>query len=343
MKPCEPMPAEVFEAQIAAFDELAHEIEQATTIALCAHTNPDGDALGSVLGLARIIQHRWPGKRVACLLADPDPVPRLYCFLPGADTFIHVDEYVEDPDLFIMVDLPHPSRLNEARSLAEQAHHLAVIDHHPQVDKVAEVSVIRPEAAATGVIVAEFALHLGLELDEDLSQCLMCAIVTDTGRFQYQNADAEAFEIASVLVNAGADPSEISLHVYQSFRLEYLHLQSIVMGRIITFDEGRVAYSYATHADLERTGAHPDECDGLIDIVRSVEGSEVALFLKEAGDGTVRGNLRSKADWDVSRVARALGGGGHKAAAGFTARGSIDEVLATALPLLRSLLDGSLS
>lgn len=343
MKPCEPMPAEVFEAQAAAFDALAHEIEQAATVALCAHTNPDGDALGSVLGLAHIIRLRWPGKRVACLLADPDPVPRLYRFLPDADTFIHASEYDGDPDLFIMVDLPHPSRLNEARAVAERAHHLAVIDHHPQVDEVAEVSVVRPEAAAAGIIIAEFALHLGLELDEDLSQCLLCAIVTDTGRFQYQNADAEAFEIASVLVDKGADPSEISLHVYQSFRLEYLHLQSLVMGRIITFDEGRIAYSYATHADLERTGARPDECDGLIDIVRSVEGSEVALFLKEAGDGTVRGNLRSKADWDISRVARALGGGGHKAAAGFTSQGSIDEVLAAALPLLRNLLDGSLS
>lgn len=337
------MPAEVFEAQAARFDELARLVEGARSVAICAHTNPDGDALGSALALAEIVRRRWPGRDVTCLLADPDPVPRLYRFLPGADSFVHAADYEGDPDLFVMVDLPHPSRLNEARPVAERARHLAVIDHHPASEPVGEVAVVRPEVAAAGVIVAELALHLGLELDEDLSQCLLCAIVTDTGRFQYQNADPEAFEVASVLVDAGADPSEISLHVYESFRLEYLHLQSVVMGRVITFCDGRIAYSYATRADLERTGARPDECDGLIDIVRSVEGSEVALFLKETSDGLVRGNLRSKADWDVSSVARELGGGGHRAAAGFTAEGGIDEVLAQALPLLRRLLEGAAS
>ena len=132
----------------------------------------------------------------------------------------------------------------------------------------------------------------------------------------------------------------MSLHVYQSFRQEYLHLESLVLGRVTTFDHGKIAYSYAQLSDLERTGARQDECDGLVDIVRTVDGAELCLFLKEVGGGKVRGNLRSKCGHDVSHIAHAMGGGGHRAAAGFEARGSIDEVLDMVLPLLRALVDG---
>ncbi|MBF0978475.1 MAG: bifunctional oligoribonuclease/PAP phosphatase NrnA, partial [Atopobium sp.] len=184
----------------------------------------------------------------------------------------------------------------------------------------------------------EFACHLGAELIPSEAQCLMCALVTDTGRFQYQNADGEAFEVASLLVEAGASPSQIALHVYQSDRLAYLHLAAKVMGRILTFGEGRVAYSYVTTADLSASGVPLAEMDGLVDIVRCVEGTEIALFLKEVDGGKVRGNLRSKSQLDISGVARQMGGGGHTAAAGFTAEGTIDDVFTQIVPLLIDLL-----
>ena len=139
--------------------------------------------------------------------------------------------------------------------------------------------------------------------------------------------------------SAGAEPSRISLEVYQSQRIEYLHLESIVMGRIRTVVNGRVAFSYARAEDLEGCGVSQDECDGLVDIVRSVGGVEVCLFLKECGcDGKVRGNLRSKGPLDVSGVAASFGGGGHAAAAGFTYEGTIEETLAAALPMLAELV-----
>ncbi|WP_154025913.1 DHH family phosphoesterase [Olsenella uli] len=329
----------VFAEQREAFGRISALIDEARTIAICAHTDPDGDALGSGLALAQVIRQRWPQKQVTNLLADDDPVPRLYRFMPGANEFVRSSEYEGSPDLFISVDLPIIQRLNNGKDVLERAAKVVVIDHHPSSAPFGDVSLVRPDAAATGVIIAELALYLGVEITPDIANCLFCAIVTDTGRFQYQNADSEAFECASMLVDAGASPSLISLNVYQSFRLAYLHLESVVMGRIVTFDRGRISYSYATRADLERTGALPDECDGLIDVVRSVEGSEVALFLKELPDGRVRGNLRSKGAWDISSVARAMGGGGHKAAAGFTVEVGIDAALAKALPQLQAVLD----
>lgn len=324
--------------QARAFDAIAALIEGAQTIAICAHTSPDGDALGSGLGLREIIEARWPGKEVTNLLADSAPVPRIYRFLPGAEHFVPASEYEGVPDLFIAVDLSGIGRLNEAQAVCGRAREVAIMDHHPCDEPFARTYLIRPGAAAVGVIIAEFAQHLGVAITPTIAQNLFCAIMTDTGRFQYQNADGEAFEIASMLVDAGASPSEVSLRVYQSFRLQYLHLESLVTGRIITFDHGRIAYSYATLADLKRTGASLDECDGLIDVVRSVDGSEVALFLKEVEKGVVRGNLRSKSKTDISRVARLMGGGGHAAAAGFTAKGDVDEVLAQVLPLLFRVL-----
>ena len=327
--------------QSARFDELSEVIDESQTIAICAHTSPDGDAIGSTLGLAEVIETVWPEKSVTCLLADPGPIPRVYRFLPGTERLVHVVDYHVDPDLFICVDLSHPSRLNEAETVLRRSLRVAVLDHHPASEQFWDAGVVRPDAAATGVIITQFAFHVAHSISDTIAQNLFCAVVTDTGRFQYQNADCEAFETASILVDAGASPSEVALRVYQSDRLAYMHLESKVLGRITTFEHGRIAYSYTTTADLEATGVSVDECDGLIDIVRCVEGSEVALFLKEVPGGKVRGNLRSKNDLDISSVARELGGGGHKAAAGFTIEADIDEALSVTLPKLVALFDGN--
>ncbi len=325
--------------QEARFAEIARLIEESSTIAICAHTNPDGDALGSTLGLARIIGMRWPEKSVCGLLADEGDVPRIYSYLPGSDGLVRACDYEGDPDLFISVDLSVAHRLNDAEPVMRRAARTAIIDHHPCEEPYADASLIRPGAAAAGVLVAEFALYLGVEITSDVARCLYCAIATDTGRFQYQNADPESFSVASLLVDCGASPSELSLNVYQNFSLSFLHLEALVMGRITSFAGGKITYSYATSADLERTGASLDECDGLVDVVRSVSGSEVALFLKEVPGGKVRGNIRSKTDKDVSQIAKRLGGGGHKAAAGFSFEGDIDQALAAVLPPLRALFE----
>ena len=333
------MGLQVIPEQEVAFGQITSVIEASQQIAICAHTSPDGDAIGSGLALGMIIETTWPHKQVTNLLADDAPVPRIYNFLPGASKMVPASRYAGSPDLFISVDLSVDARLNKALSVLERSRRHVIIDHHPCETHTGEAFVIRPQAAAVGVIVTEYALHLGVRLTRPIAQCLFCAIVTDTGRFQYQNADPESFQAASLLVDAGASPAEVSLNVYQSFSLAYLHLESAVMGRVTTFAGGKIAYSYATIEDLRRTGASLDECDGLIDEVRSVRGSEIALFLKEVPGGKVRGNLRSKTNWDVSKVASELGGGGHAAAAGFTVEGDLDEVLATVLPKLRDLVD----
>lgn len=327
------------EQQCKGFADICTLIGQSHTICLCAHTAPDGDALGSELGLARAIKVRWPDKNVTCLLADNAEIPSIYRFLPGAQELVRAADYEGTPDLFFCVDLSATNRLAEAESICLRAARKAVIDHHPANEVFWDAGVVRSSAAAAGVIIAEFVEYLGIDIDKDIAECLFCAIVTDTGRFQYQNADSEAFAVASKLVEAGASPSDIALSVYQSDRLSYLHLEAKVMGRISTFADGRIAYSYTTYADIVDSGVDVSECDGLVDVVRRVAGAEIVLFLKQISPEQVRGNLRAKTDLDISGVARELGGGGHKAASGFTFDGDIDEALTQTLPKLRALFE----
>lgn len=324
------------------WDSAIELINNADTIAISGHTNPDGDALGSVLGLGLALRRHYPLKRVDLLLADDAPVPRVYRFLAGSDELVPAARYTDDPDLFIAVDAPTLERLQDSSAVANRAGACLVIDHHPAREEFADVVVRNPSAAATAVLVSALLEDAHIKLEPAIAQCLFCGLVTDTGRFQYQNADPTAFACAARLVEAGADPARVALEVYQSQRLEYLHLESIVMGRIQTAADGRVAYSYATADDLAACGVGHDECDGLIDAVRQVAGAEICLFLKDGRTpGIVRGNLRSKVDLDVSVVASRHDGGGHAAAAGFSFKGTVGEALDAVLPELVELVEST--
>lgn len=321
------------------FDRIAELIAQSHTIAVSGHTSPDGDALGSALAMGLAIRLRHPEKDVVFLLADDAPVPRIYRFLASSDEFVPACRYSATPDLFISVDCPVLDRLADAAEVVGRSRAVVCFDHHPARTEFADVTVRCVEAAAVAVVIGNFLAHMDFEISPDIATCLLCGIVTDTGRFQYQNANADAFTAASFLVASGADPAKISLEVYQSQRLEYLRLESLVMGRIRTVAHGRVAYSYARAEDLERLGVTADECDGLVDVVRSVMGVEVCLFLKDVpGEPSVRGNLRSKGALDVSGIAARFGGGGHPGAAGFTYVGTVEDTIEAILPMLVELV-----
>lgn len=324
--------------KMQVFAALKELVEKSQTIAICGHTSPDGDALGSALGLALGLRSLFPDKHIVNLLADSVDPGHIYSFLPGISQMVHAGDYAETPDLMIVVDLSVSHRLNDAQAVLKRAHATAILDHHPCEHPFGDVSYIKPDAAAAGVVIFDFLRYLGVSITPDIAQNLFCALMTDTGRFQYQNANPEAFEVASQLVNFGADPSVVSLNIYQNASLGYLHLKALVMGRITCFCNGKIAYSYATRADYVRFGVSLEESEGLVDAVRCTSGVEIVLFLKEVCDATIRGNLRSKSEIDISGVAASFGGGGHKAAAGFTIDTSLDEAFSLVLPKLQELI-----
>lgn len=317
-------------------------IEQARSICICGHTNPDGDALGSVFALTGALKQLYPQKSITPLLAHETQVPPHFTFLDQSQYALSALAYDGVPDLFVALDVPEMHRLDKAESLAKRSKHRIIIDHHlPTVEPWADIVVADPNAAATGLLILELLDKLHFTLNASVAQCLLCAIVCDTGSFKYQNTSVACFKAAARLSGCGASANEIATHVFEQESFAHLHLKALILNRLQLLLEGRVAYSYLAQDDLVRFGATKDDLGGLIDEIRTTQGVEIALLLRElAHEGCVRGNLRAKGNVDVAQVASQFRvGGGHKAAAGFTEKGSIEEVLTRVLPLLEIALD----
>jgi phosphoesterase RecJ-like protein len=314
-----------------AFSQAARALREATSVLIGAHVDPDGDAVGSTLGMMFVLESAGIGS--APVLPTDDPLPSTYAFLPGADRFILASDAAA-PDVFVALDSPDPRRLVLAEPLARAARTLVMIDHHPDASPGDAIAILDPEAAATGCLVWELARHLGVEPDSRTATCLYAALLTDTGRFSYSNTSAKTFRVAAEMVAAGAVPNDIYSAIYENRSAGAQALLSRALGRITFANGGRVAYSWVRDADFEETGARPAEGENLIDHVRALGGVEAVFLVKVNGDGKSRVSLRAKDSADVGSAARELGGGGHRAAAGVTLPGGLDDALAAVLPLL---------
>lgn len=314
----------------AGYHRAAVELRKAPSVAVCAHVNPDGDAIGSVLALTLAL--RELGVSAIPLLADSASAPATYRFLPGSGLFVSAEE-VEVPALFVALDTPNLDRLGSAAPLFSKAPTTVVLDHHIDNSGFGTVNVTDPSAAATGLMVWRLLSPLGLAPTPDVALCCWTALITDTGRFAFGNTDPDALREGAAMLEAGVDPAEAHRMLYESRSRASLALEALVISRIEVTNGGRVAYAWITEEDYAETGATVDETEHLIDSVRAVGGVDVALLLRINAD-QVRVNLRAKTGFDVSAVARERGGGGHIAAAGFTASGPRDTILADLLPSL---------
>jgi phosphoesterase RecJ-like protein len=314
-------------------EQVAETLLAAESIAICAHVDPDGDAIGSTLGLAHLL--RGCGVAVTPLLASGDRAPATYAFLPGADTLQAATTNVTC-DLFVALDAPDPARLGDARDLALNARRLVVIDHHPDNKYYGILNLVDERAAATGELLWELLPYLGCAPESIAAMCLFTALMTDTGRFSYGNTTPAALRHAAEMIEAGANVVDLYRHVYENRSRGALALVARTIGRLTFANAGHVAYSWIDTNDFAETGALPEETENLIDEIRVVSGVDAVALLKVSHD-SVRVSLRAKNGYDVGLVARTLGGGGHAAAAGFTRAGSLESVLGELLPLLPSV------
>ena len=308
----------------ATSDEILSLLRTPLEIALCGHVNPDGDALGSALALGVFL--RAQGHRVTNLLAKGKNAPELYAFFENYD-FMPAAEYDLVPDLFIAVDVPNKERLGDAIPIFDRSVKTLVIDHHPDYSGFGDLYYGDPSASATGILVWRLVLASNIPASYEMAEYCYVALITDTGRFSFQNTTAEAFRAAGEMVALGVDPSKASRLVFDSLPMGSLKLYSRLISRITYAAEGRVVYSWVTEDDFEELGVSRDDTEGLPTILRSVKGIEVAVLLREE-DSKVRVNLRAKGTCDVGEFARRFGGGGHVAAAGFTLEASLEEAKA---------------
>lgn len=318
-------------------EEIAEHLRTLDSFALCGHVSPDGDCIGSALGLSHAL--RMLGKKTTCLLAADASIEPGLRFLPGADELIYAGDYDETPDAFIALDVPTIERIKDAAVVHDRAGVRITIDHHAVDTTMAELSYTDPDAPACGMLVWDLIRAFGIEPPRESAICCYTALMTDTGRFQYQNTSAEAFRYAMEMVRCGANPADASQNVYQSRSEASFALEAVMLSRLFKDPAGRWAISFVTRDDMERTGAVKSDTETLIDTVRSMAGIQVACILREQ-EGEVRGSLRAKGDdVDVSVLARRIGGGGHKAAAGFTYKGTLDGALKDVPRLIDRLFD----
>ncbi len=313
------------EGRMVGLSEIAQTLLEADDFAICGHVSPDGDCIGSALALAWAL--RSTGKNVTCLLAKDEPIDYGLRFLPGADQMVPACDYEGGCQTFVAVDVPDASRMgNEAKAFHAQAAETITIDHHISKCPMSRVNYVDADAAAAAIIVWKLIPLLGVEPDERMATCCYAGLLTDTGSFQYQNTSAESLSLAAQMVSAGADPSHVAEEAYQNRSRASIALEKRMLGHIEYPCGGKFAMSYLKRSDFVETNATKADAEPMIDIVRSIRGVRVACMLREQ-DGQVRGSLRAKDDTDVAVIANRFGGGGHKAAAGFTFKGTLDDAI----------------
>jgi bifunctional oligoribonuclease and PAP phosphatase NrnA len=311
------MPWDAAEAAIEAADG---------PIVLVCHVDPDGDALGAMLALHLHLRRSGVDSH-ASIGDDPLAVPQSYAGLPGVDTLTRPEEVPDAPALLITLDLDHPERLGSLRSLVDRAGRVLVIDHHRGGEGFGDIALIDPDASSTVAIVERLLRRLGADVDADVAACLYVGLVTDTARFQHPGTDPDTHALAGRLLATGLDHTTLSRRIFDTHSFGYLKLVGRVLDRAVIDPEHRLVASWFSEEDLERAGVSLQETEPVIDLLRTVDTTELTLLAKRVG-GAWRGSLRSTGDVDVAAVARRLGGGGHAHAAGFrTEAESFDALL----------------
>jgi phosphoesterase RecJ-like protein len=291
------------------------------------HENPDGDALGSLL--ATHLALRSLGKDSVMFLAGPAPLPGEYRFLAFEELARTRPADAAERTL-LAVDCANESRLGADAAVLHQSPFTVNIDHHHDNSRFGDVNLVDADASSTGEVLRGVFAELGVELTPELAEPLYVALVTDTGRFQYANTTPKALRLAAELVEAGADVHKVFQDVYENVQFAKLKLLARALERAKVYEGGGLVISYLLRDDFAQVGAVEPYSEGIIDFLRAVEGADMAALIREpprGGSPARRISLRASHDeLDVSAIARAWGGGGHRQAAGFSSDASIDEI-----------------
>ena len=318
----------------AAAVALLSDVPDAT---LVCHVAPDGDALGSMLALARVLRSR--GVDVTCTWGDERwAVPSPYTWLPDIETVVPPSRAPVAPSLLVVLDTASRDRLGVLGGLADSAGALLVIDHHAHNSGLDGVQLVDPAAAATAVVVEELVRRLGSSLDAETATLLYVGLVTDTGSFQHPVTTPAVHAVAGRLLACGVRPEAVAQHLWGSRSFGFGRVLGAALSRL-TLDPvaagGRgLVWTWTTADDLAAAGLSLDEIEPVIESVRATREADVAAVFKQDVDGSFRVSLRSRGATDVGAVCVALGGGGHRLAAGFT---SYDDASTTAARIVAAL------
>jgi len=305
--------------------EAAELLSHAASISVVCHVYPDADTIGAGLALALVLDHA--GKDVQVSFAAPADLPESLQSLPGGHLLVSPDDIRRDADLVVTVDIPSVNRLGALSKLADPHREVLVIDHHASNQLFGTANYVDPSADSTTMMVAEILDAWAKPIDMGVAHCLYAGLTTDTGSFRW--ASARAHRLAARLLELGVDNASISRALLDSHPFAWLPMLSRVLAtaRLLPDAADGRGLVYAVVAHQEWANARPEEVESVVDIVRTTQQAEVAAVFKEIEPAHWSVSMRAKS-LDLAAVASAFGGGGHRLAAGYSATGSVEDVVA---------------
>jgi phosphoesterase RecJ-like protein len=309
-------------------DQIVAELRQADKLLLTTHENPDGDALGSLLGMHEILAQL--GKDSLMFMAsDEFPLPYEYRHMQLSSVVNAPPEDLADRTV-VFLDCGNIDRM-PVDFLQSDELHVLNIDHHHDNTRFGTVNLVVPHASCTAEIVLGLGKELGAELTQSIAESLYVALVTDTGKFMFDNTTPEAHHMAAELIDAGVSPAGIHRRLYEGLPFARTQLLARALNRIQRFDDGAVTLTHLTRDDFTEANALETDSEGIVDHLRAVENTAVAVLVRDLLSperaGWRKASLRATDDRvDVSRIARGLSGGGHRQAAGFSTQLPLGEL-----------------
>ncbi len=302
--------------------DLRQLTQDVSSIAISGHIRPDGDCIGSTLGLYNYLKKIYPEKSIKLYLQNPNP---LFSFLKGFDEIITESPQDEKADIFFALDLSEKARLGDNAVLFDNAVNTACIDHHENDGIFSKNDYIVPEASSTAELV--YGLIDEELIDTDIAQCIYIGIVHDTGVFQYNSTHRSTMEIGGKLLEYGFD----HYRIIERTIFQKTYIQNQILGRAllesIVFIDGKCIVSAIDRKTMDFYGATSKDLEGIANQLRYTTGIDCAIFMYEIGPQEYKVSLRSTDRVDVAKVAKTFGGGGHKKAAGLTMAGSFHDVV----------------
>jgi len=314
----------------AVLQKIKKALSSAKTALVLCHVDPDADTIGSMIAVSLILRRL----KIKAQMVSHDRIPQTYDFLPMISKIAHEIPDATRYDVVITVDAADIRRVGENFNARGKAGLLINIDHHPDNTRFGDINFVAKVSSAAE-LVYDLCNYLKVPISKDIAVCLYTAIITDTGNFKYENTTGSTFKIASDLLRAGVSPSRIAGRIYDTKSLSSLKVLAAALQRTGVSDDGRVIWTSVTDEMVDRASARGEELTGIVDHLRSVKGTEVALLFREH-KGKIKVNLRSKEKVNVQKIAAELGGGGHIRAAGVSLDGSLDDVRDKVLAVVRS-------
>jgi len=318
-----------------AIKKIVEAIRDNNRFLIVAHSNPDGDSVGSQVALELAIEAL--GKNA--IIFSEDKIPDNYCFLSDGRNVIYSLPNIDDFDVVFILDCSELKRVGKSFQEISSAKLLMNIDHHYSNMGFCHISVIDSKASATAELVYAVISELGITITPDIANALYAGILTDSGGFCYSSTTSVSLQIASRLVEAGAIPQLVSENIYANSPLAKIKLFSQALLSLTVCANGKIGYLVVKQEDFAKTGALPEHTEGLVDLPRSIKGVDVSILFTQVETNYFKISMRSQGDINVAEVAKAFDGGGHINAAACRCYGLFEELSDKIIASIEKILD----